>query len=541
MKKVGGVSFFKGDWLRLSLVVGSTILFTILQLIIRIRSGKLVDFLKDGKGLSFNLLILGGLLFFTLGASLFKTYFSKVYGSKLTENLLEKLVASLLGVNLLWLTQQKQGESATVVTSDLEVLQQYGQRIITSFLPDGFFFLTGLIFLASQNLILAIVALGTSLITFFITSFQSGFLKVGYEELREKTADANHLLSLDLEKIEFIKASQLENFRFKSYEKKIKQVKKASLKVFFREALLSVPLLLSGFLIYFGVAIYGGYLVANGVLTLGTLLGILMILDFIVDPVMKFDSTLFSYKKARVSLGRLNQYFQQEKEETGSGIPPLKPCVLEFKEVSFSYEPQKALLKNLNFKFYQNQLYFITGPIGSGKSSLIKLITKVFPPQSGEILFNGVPLAGCHLENLRSKIIVVTQNSRVFSGSIYDNLRLNAKISKQRIHEVCQQVGLAEEINQLPEGYDTLLGEKGVGLSGGQIQRLALARSLLLNPEILILDEPTSALDEKNRENLKSLLQRLAKKSTVIVVTHHEELIAPFAHKYHLGGAMNEK
>ncbi|MFY1067774.1 ATP-binding cassette domain-containing protein [Enterococcus sp. AD013-P3] len=179
---------------------------------------------------------------------------------------------------------------------------------------------------------------------------------------------------------------------------------------------------------------------------------------------------------------------------------------------------------------------FITGKIGSGKSTLVKIMAGLYSPISGQVILNGLQLDQYDRQEVQSKITVVLQDCPVFSGTIFDNLIMaNPSVSFEKIKKICQKVGLDGEIVLKETGYDTFLGEVGYGMSGGQLQRLSIARALLVDSEVVIMDEPTSALDKKNREHIRTVIEELSKDKIVIVVSHDRELISDNV-EYDIGG-----
>lgn len=196
---------------------------------------------------------------------------------------------------------------------------------------------------------------------------------------------------------------------------------------------------------------------------------------------------------------------------------------IEFRDVKFSYplRPEDAILQGLSLCIPNGSVVAIVGPSGCGKSTLIALLARFYEPQSGQILMHGQHLNALSVSSLRGQIATVTQDASVFSSSIRDNVRYgNLNATDDQIVAAAKAAYAHDFISQFPDGYDTLVGERGASLSGGQRQRLCIARALLGNPSILILDEATSALDSESEWLVQQALDRLMVGRTTLVITH---------------------
>ena len=200
-----------------------------------------------------------------------------------------------------------------------------------------------------------------------------------------------------------------------------------------------------------------------------------------------------------------------------------KALTVDFRSVDFSYQsrPDMPAVKSVNLSFAAGQRVALVGPSGAGKSTLFHLLLRLYDPESGHIKFNDTDIKNLTLENLRSRISLVPQDPALFSTSIYDNLVFGRpEASYDEVVEAAKQAAAHEFIMSLPEGYNAIVGEKGVRLSGGQKQRLAIARALLRDPALLLLDEATSALDSVNEAAVQQSLGRLMRGRTTLVIAH---------------------
>jgi ATP-binding cassette subfamily B protein len=201
--------------------------------------------------------------------------------------------------------------------------------------------------------------------------------------------------------------------------------------------------------------------------------------------------------------------------------PPLKGTV-QFKNVSFAYEQNKSILKDLNFVVYSGQHVALVGPSGGGKSTLVSLLLRLYDPLEGQVLIDGHDVREYKLHSLRQQISVVLQDSILFAASVKDNIAYGClQASDQEIEQAARLANAHNFIMALPQGYDTILGERGATLSGGQRQRIAIARAAVRQAPIVILDEPTTGLDQENEHAVNEALERLTKGRTTFLISHN--------------------
>jgi ABC-type multidrug transport system fused ATPase/permease subunit len=229
-----------------------------------------------------------------------------------------------------------------------------------------------------------------------------------------------------------------------------------------------------------------------------------------------------------------NLLSEKVEEEKGLALPTMTDKI-EFQNVSFSYSKREMVLDNLSLTFGNNKFYGVVGVSGSGKSTIIDLMTGFFKPQKGRVLIDGVDLSDADVSTWLCQLGLISQEAFIFSGTIEDNICFGVDVDDRdqgRIKEATQIAYADEFIDTLPEGYQTMVGERGVKLSGGQRQRLAIARAIYLDPPVLIFDEATSSLDANSEKKVQEAIEALHGKRTVIVVAHRLVTISKADHIY---------
>jgi len=272
-----------------------------------------------------------------------------------------------------------------------------------------------------------------------------------------------------------------------------------------------------------GILWIGALQVLKGNLTLGELIAFNMLSSRLIDPIMRIAQLWNNFQQVGISMERLGDILNAPTEVVGSKtrIPRLNGSI-EFDQVSFRYRPEAPdVIRSVSFNIYPGQVIGIVGRSGSGKSTLAKLVQRLYTPDRGRVLIDGQDIAIIDTTSLRHQLGVVLQENLLFTGSIRDNIALsNPALPIEPIIAAAKLAGAHEFICEMPEGYDTKVGEHGVGLSGGQRQRIAIARTLISNPRVLIFDEATSALDYESEKVIQENMRNICSGRTVLIIAH---------------------
>ena len=276
-------------------------------------------------------------------------------------------------------------------------------------------------------------------------------------------------------------------------------------------------------LIYFA----GGWLIiarSDATLTVGTITATVALINRLYRPVQSLLNIQVDFTRSLALFTRIFDYFDMKNpivSKDNGKRPDMKRADIRYEHVVFSYDPEKPLLRDIHFTVPAGKMYAIVGPSGSGKSTVVNLIPRLYDVLGGRVTVGGVDVRDMDLRYLRSNIGVVTQESYLFNGSIRENL-LYAKpdATEEELTRACRIANIHSYIQSQPEGYETLVGNRGLKLSGGEKQRLSIARVILKDPKILILDEATSALDSISENAIQEALERLMEGRTSIVIAH---------------------
>ncbi len=270
---------------------------------------------------------------------------------------------------------------------------------------------------------------------------------------------------------------------------------------------------------------FGASLVMEGALTIGGLVAFNMLAGRVSQPILRLAQLWQDFQQVRISIDRLGDILNSRPEPMGAGGKQALPAIrgeVELKEVVFRYRPDRPpVLNEISLTIPPGQVVGIVGPSGSGKSTLTRLIQRLYVPEQGRVTIDGFDLSAADPAWLRRQIGVVLQENVLFNRSVKDNIALaDPSIPLERVIKAAETAGAHEFISELPEGYDTILGERGSSLSGGQRQRVAIARALVTNPRILIFDEATSALDYESEQAIQKNMRAICAGRTVFMIAH---------------------
>ena len=359
------------------------------------------------------------------------------------------------------------------------------------------------------------------LIILSVNSFGRRVL-IASEKSQESTSNLAGLIGESINGMSTIRAFAAENWIEKRFYKRLSTNKKAKYKTL---KLLAFQHPVVGFVEAFGILAILGLGAARinlGLLTSEEFSSFFAAILMLIDPISHVSTNFNDYKQAEASIKRLKNINQEPVEDDKENLRRISNFEgkISFKKVNFAYKKDNQVLKNINLEIKRGEVTAFVGASGAGKSTMLALILKFITPNNGDIFIDDKNLKILNTKDIRKNIALVQQQPFLFSGTIIDVIRMGRDFTKEEVIESARKANAHNFIQKLPEKYETEITERGSNFSGGQIQRIAIARAILGNPSILLLDEATSALDAESESEVQKGLNRAMKDRTVIVIAH---------------------
>ena len=361
----------------------------------------------------------------------------------------------------------------------------------------------------------------TPLIILSVNSFGKRVL-LASEKSQESTSNLAGLIGESINGMSTIRAFAAENWIESRFYKRLSANKKAKYKTL---KLLAFQHPVVGFVEAFGILAILGFGAARinlGLLTSEEFSSFFAAILMLIDPISHVSTNFNDYKQAEASIKRLKNINQEPVEDEKENLRKISNFEgkIIFKKVNFAYKKDNQVLKNINLEIKRGEVTAFVGASGAGKSTMLALILKFITPNNGDIFIDDKNLKILNTKDIRKNIALVQQQPFLFSGTIIDVIRMGRNFTKEEVIESARKANAHNFIQKLPEKYETKITERGSNFSGGQIQRIAIARAILGNPSILLLDEATSALDAESESEVQEGLNKAMKGRTVIVIAH---------------------
>ncbi|XJZ26655.1 ABC transporter ATP-binding protein [Bacillota bacterium Lsc_1132] len=489
-------------------------------------AGKIVDKVilggKSGLLVSFLGLMVGVTVIKTVIRYNYQLMFERVSQSVIFM-MREQLYDRLQQLDFSYYDRTKTGDIMARMTGDLEAVRHFTAWVIYMIFENFTILLFALVFMFSIHPPLALAMLAvTPIIGFF--AYQLAYtVKPTFSEIRGQFARLNSVVQENISGNRVVKAFAKEDYEIEKFSVENKAFKEKNiLSAYVWERYLPILDSLAGVLSVIMIVV-GGTMVINGSLTLGQLVTFNSLLWALNNPMRMAGWLINDVQRFVASAEKVEDLLNTKPKITnGAMTANVKNFkgVVEFDHVSFSYGDE-PVLENIHFKVIPGQTVGIIGPTGAGKSTLVNLLSRFYDPDLGEVRVDGVNVKDWDIHKLRNNIAMVMQDIFLFSDTIEGNIAYG---HPEASIESVQSAAMAAEahgfISELPDGYDTIVGERGVGLSGGQRQRIALARAILKDPAILILDDTTSAVDMETELKIQQTLKSILQEKTCFIIAH---------------------
>lgn len=445
-------------------------------------------------------------------------------GHRMTTDFRIEFFSHIQSLSLRFFHNRRVGEILSRMSSDITVIQNALVSIPVAIFRQTITLLGGLAIIFYLNWKLTgLILLVLPPLMLFARIFGKR-LRTFAENVQDKLAKANVVLEEGVSSIKVVKSYAREAYEKKRFENEIEtafeeSVRKVKISSFFGPFILGLTFLVSALLIW-----YGGNQVMAGTTTPGELAAFFLYALIIAGPIGTFVRIYTQIQEALGAVRRVYEILDTQPDIKSPEHPVALARIegkIQYENVTFGYRQEAPVLHNVNFEILPGETAALVGPTGAGKSTLIQLLNRFFDPDQGCVKLDGHDIRQLDLKNFLEQIALVPQETLLFGGSIRENIlygKLDA--TEEEVVEAAKSANAHEFILKQENGYDTLVGEKGVKLSGGERQRIAIARALLKNPRILVLDEATSALDNRSEALIQEAMERLMAGRTTLIIAH---------------------
>ena len=449
-----------------------------------------------------------------------QVYLLQYTGQRVMYDMRRGLFAHVLRLPLRFFDRNPVGRLVTRVTNDVAAINEMFTSMLVNLFRDAFLILGILIVMFGLEWRLALVIFALFPIIVLAAWQFRNRVRAAYREVRRQIARLNAYLQESISGMRIIQVFVQE----KKANERFSEINQAKYVAQMRQMLtFAVFRPMMSFLSSFAIALviwYGGFNVLRGSLSLGALTAFIQYARMLFEPVLNLSEGYNVLQAAMASSERIFRLLDKEEEDVGGGerLPAPKGRI-EFRDVWFAYNEEDWVLKGVSFVAEPGKHVAIVGPTGSGKTTIIRILLRMYPIQKGQILLDGVPIEQLDLGDLRSRMAVVLQEVFLFSGDVMDNIKLRSDIPEARAIEAARFVN-ADFVEALPDGYHTEVKERGVTLSVGERQLLSFARAVAFDPTVLVLDEATASIDSHTEALIQRSLHKIMEDRTSIVIAH---------------------
>ena len=473
---------------------------------------------------TFFIIILGGGYFLRWICNWFVNYWGHIFGNRIEQDMRRDVFSHLEKLPFSFYDTNRTGKIMARATTDLFEITELAHHG-----PEDFFIAILTIFGSFFLLLkirweLAIIVIISMPIILFIVIFSRRNLSKTSKKVKETTAEINANLESSISGIRVTKGfvnEELENKNFAAMNKKYSHAKRIRFKYM---AFFHSNIELCNNLLSLLVLAAGGYFIMKGKMTLPDLVAANLFIASFTAPIRKLTNFVEQFSTGMAGFSRFLEIMQTEPEEPDS--PDAAEILasrgnISFEHVNFSYANNIQVLSDINFTVKSGEKFALVGSSGGGKSTICNLIPRFYEISEGQILLDGINIKKIKRNSLRNQIGIVQQDVFLFAGSVRENIAYaKPNATEQEIILAAKRAEIHDDIMNMPDGYETIVGERGIKLSGGQKQRISIARCFLKNPPILILDEATSALDTATEIKIQKAFDELSKGRTTIVIAH---------------------
>lgn len=454
----------------------------------------------------------------------FINYWGHVFGTKVEADMRRDIFSHIENQDFAFFDNHRTGKIMSRVTNDLFEVTELAHHGPEDLFISILTLLGSFIMLLSIRIELAIIVFCYIPLLLFFTIQSRKNMGKSSRAVKEKTAEINTVLESSISGVRVTKAFANENFEINRFEKGNSDFKKAKKQFYNAMSTFHVKLEFPINLLNVIILAVGGYFIMKGEMSMSDLVAANLFVAAFVQPIKRLTNFVEQYTSGMAGFNRFMEIMETkpviQEVENAINVEEIKGNI-SYANVSFSYGNNIEVLSNINLEIEKGKTFAFVGTSGAGKTTLCHLLPRFYEVTSGEILIDNIPIRNMSLKSLRQQIGLVQQDVFLFAGTIKENIAYG-KIgaTDEDIIEAAKAAEIHEDIMKMPNGYDTLVGERGIKLSGGQKQRVSIARIFLKNPPILILDEATSSLDSVTEEKIQESFDKLSKGRTTLVIAH---------------------
>jgi len=453
-----------------------------------------------------------------------QSYLIQKVGQHMTADIRQDLFNHVLALPMTYFDRTPVGKLITRLTSDVEALGDVFATGAVGILVDIVTILVIAIVMFIDQWLLALILLALLIpVTGLITYFQAQFRQANYQS-REELSRLNALIQENIQGISIVQIFGRERYNAYLFRKVNQRYNREVDKTIFHDAAISATLEWIALVATAVVLMVGGGLVLGEHLTFGVLASFILFAQRLFDPLRELAEKFTLIQSGLTAVERIQEILAQPVQISDPPTPLTLPAQgggeIRFEQVWFAYQPGEWAVKNLNITIQPGEKVALVGPTGAGKSSVIRLLCRLYEPNQGRILIDGMDIRQLAQADLRRYVGVILQEPFLFSGDIYSNIVLGEPYTLAEVEAVAQQLQIHEWIARLPQGYHTPVRQRGSNLSTGQKQLIAFARVAIRQPRILVLDEATASLDVGTEAMVQTAWQRLWQNRTVVIIAH---------------------
>ncbi|MGD1948309.1 MAG: ABC transporter ATP-binding protein [Leptolyngbyaceae cyanobacterium] len=452
-------------------------------------------------------------------------------GQDITRNIRNDMFHHVTALSMRFFDRTPVGRLITRLTSDVNALGDVFSTGAIGIFSDMFSIVVSVVIMLLIDWRLGLMLMLLLVpVTSIIVYFQQQYRKANYQA-REELSALNSNLQENIAGIEVVQLFRREKFNANLFRTTNERYMMAVDRTIFYDSAVSATLEWIALVAVAGVLGLGGWLVLGENMELGTLTTFILFAQRLFEPLRQFADKFTAIQAGFTAVERLNDLLDEPIEIKDIDDPAVlpeptdtrgnvMPGEIRFNHVSFGYKSDEYVLRDLDFTIRPGEKVALVGPTGAGKSSIIRLLCRLYEVNEGQILLDGVDIRNLAQEDLRTRMAIILQDGFLFSGDVSSNITLGEEYTPAQIRHAAESTNVASFIEQLPQGYDTMLRERGTNLSGGEKQLLAFARAAIRNPGILVLDEATANLDVGTEARIQSALNTLLENRTAIIIAH---------------------